>query len=262
MKINLSNRVFVVTGGSEGIGKGIAMTLATCGAKVGIISRDEADLQAVVGSIKSAGGNAIYTAADVTDDAALKKAIDSIADHYGGIHGIVANAGINGTWAPVDELSPDDWRRTIDINLTGTFLSIHHSVPHLRQQGSGSIVIVSSINGTRTFTSAGATAYASSKAGQLAFGQMLAIELAPSKIRVNIICPGGIESNIHEKTQREDTDQIGVKVEYPDGSIPLTEGDMGKPEDVASMTAFLLSDLAKHITGTPIWIDGGQSLLQ
>ncbi|TWT92285.1 3-oxoacyl-[acyl-carrier-protein] reductase FabG [Neorhodopirellula pilleata] len=121
---------------------------------------------------------------------------------------------------------------------------------------------MSSINGTRTFTNEGASAYASSKAGQLAFGKMLAMELAPSKIRVNVICPGGIHSNIHEKTERENLDKIETPTEYPEGPIPLTQGEMGDPEDVAAMAVFLLSDLASHITGTPVWIDGAQSLLQ
>lgn len=262
MKIDLNERVVVVTGGSEGIGKGIAQAIAACGGKPAIVSRDEDDLKAAVEEIESTGGQALYAAADVSDETQMRAAFERIAKHCGRIDGIVANAGTNGTWAPVDELSIDDWRTTIDVNLTGTFLTVHHGVPHLRKQGGGSIVIMSSINGTRTFTNEGASAYASSKAGQLAFGKMLAMELAPSKIRVNVICPGGIHSNIHEKTERENLDKIETPTQYPEGPIPLTEGEMGDPEDVAAMTAFLLSDLASHITGTPVWIDGAQSLLQ
>lgn len=262
MKIDLKGRVIVVTGGSEGIGKGIAEAVASCGGKAAIISRDEDDLKAAVDAIKSIGGQAMYAAADVSDETQMREAFQRISKHYDRIDGVVANAGTNGTWAPVDELSPDDWRTTIDVNLTGTFLTIHHGVPHLRKQGKGSIVIVSSINGTRTFTNEGASAYASSKAGQLAFGKMLAMELAPHQIRVNVICPGGIDSNIHEKTERENLSKIETPAEYPEGSIPLTHGEMGDPEDVAAMAVFLLSDLASHITGTPVWIDGAQSLLQ
>ncbi len=262
MQVDLSGRVIAVTGGSEGIGAGIAESVAECGGKVAIISRNEDEMQAVVESIRSKGGNSFYATADVTDSDQMRRAMQQIVDHFGGIDGVVANAGTNGTWAPVDELSPDDWRRTIDVNLTGTFLAVHHSVPYLRQRGGGSIVIISSINGTRTFSNEGASAYASSKAGQLALGKMLALELARAKIRVNVICPGGIHSNIHDKTERRHLDKIETPVEYPDGNIPLTHGEMGQPKDIAGMTVFLLCDLASHITGTPIWIDGGQSLLQ
>ena len=262
MKIDLRGRVYVVTGGNEGIGKGIAEAVAECGGKVAIISRDEHDMQSVVQAIGAAGGEAFYAAADVSKNDQMRDAFRSIVDHFGNIDGVVANAGTNGTWAPVDELTLEDWERTINVNLTGTFLTVHHSVPYLRDRGGGSIVIISSINGTRTFTNEGAAAYATSKAGQLAFGKMLALELAKSKIRVNILCPGGIKSNIHQKTERDNLEAIEIPVNYPEGEIPLTAGEMGDPIDVAAMAAFLLSDLASHITGTPVWIDGGQSLLQ
>jgi NAD(P)-dependent dehydrogenase (short-subunit alcohol dehydrogenase family) len=92
-------------------------------------------------------------------------------------------------------------------------------------------------------------------------GQMLALELAQWKIRVNVLCPGGFDTGIHAKTKRRDLDTIEPHVEYPEGEIPLTHGDMGDPVQVANLAAFLASDAASHITGTPVWIDGGQSLL-
>ena len=261
MKIDLQDRVVMITGGSEGIGKGIAQTLADCGAHVVIVSRDESDLQSVVDEIQQSGGRADWAKADVTQSDQLAAAVEKTVQQHGRIDSLVANAGTNGTWAPIDQLTPDEWRSTIDVNLTGTYLAIHHCVPHLRKQG-GSIVIMASINGTRTFSNEGASAYAVSKAGQYALAQMLALELAPAEIRVNVICPGGIESNIHEKTERENLSEIETPVVFPEGNIPLTGGEMGEPEQVASLTAFLISDLASHITGTPVWIDGGQSLIQ
>ncbi|MDV6029294.1 MAG: SDR family oxidoreductase [Phycisphaera sp. RhM] len=261
MKIDLNDRVIMITGGSEGIGKAIADVLARCGATVVIASRDEDDMQTAVESIQSEDGKASWVRADVTQDDQVADAVQKTIERYGRIDGLVANAGINGTWAPVDELTPEEWRKTIDVNLTGTYLSVHHCVPHLRKAGGGSIVIMSSINGTRTFSNEGATAYAASKAGQYALAKMLALELAPSKIRVNVICPGAIESNIHGKTEREHLERIETPVIYPEGEIPLTGGDFGTPDRVASLVAFLMSDLASHITGTPVWIDGGQSLI-
>ncbi|QEF97622.1 Glucose 1-dehydrogenase 4 [Stieleria maiorica] len=262
MKIELDGQVIVVTGGSEGIGEGIAHGLARCGAKVVIASRDEKEMQSVVDSIQAAGGAASWVRADVTQSDQVADAVQQTIKRHGRIDGLVANAGINGTWAPVEELTPDEWQKTIDVNLTGTFLAVHHCVPHLKRAGRGSIVIMASINGTRTFSNEGASAYAASKAGQFAFAKMLALELAPSKIRVNVICPGAIESNIHEKTNREGLEQIETPVIFPEGKIPLTGGDFGTPDQVARLTAFLMSDLADHVTGTPIWIDGGQSLIQ
>jgi len=130
----------------------------------------------------------------------------------------------------------------------------------MRARG-GSIAITSSINGTRTFTTAGASAYATSKAGQLAFGQMAALELAKHRIRVNVICPGAIESEIDDNTSKRNTEAAEEPASYPDGTVPLTDGRPGSAEDVAELVLFLASDRSRHITGTPIWIDGAQSLL-
>jgi NAD(P)-dependent dehydrogenase (short-subunit alcohol dehydrogenase family) len=125
----------------------------------------------------------------------------------------------------------------------------------------GSIVINSSINGTRIFTNTGASAYSSSKAGQLALGQMAALELARYDIRVNVICPGAIESEIDDNTNKRNLDKVKVPADYPEGTVPLTEGKPGKADDVAELVLFLASDRSRHITGTPIWIDGAQSLM-
>jgi len=174
----------------------------------------------------------------------------------------VANAGVNGVWAPIDELKPSDWDDTIRINLRGTYLTVHASVPHLKAAGGGSIVIVSSINGTRTFTSPGATAYSVTKAGQLAMAQQLALELGRHRIRVNAVCPGEIETAIDENTDIRGRERTEVPVRFPAGDIPVTGGVAGTSEDVAELIGFLASDASRHITGTPVWIDGGQGLLR
>jgi NAD(P)-dependent dehydrogenase (short-subunit alcohol dehydrogenase family) len=112
------------------------------------------------------------------------------------------------------------------------------------------------------FSNSGASAYATSKAGQVALTQMLALELAQHRIRVNVICPGMIETPIHEKTTKRDLEETQEPVEFPEGSIPLTDGKPGTADQVAELVLFLASDRSSHITGTPIWIDGAQSLLQ
>jgi NAD(P)-dependent dehydrogenase (short-subunit alcohol dehydrogenase family) len=147
------------------------------------------------------------------------------------------------------------------INLTGTYLTVHHAVPHLKSAGGGSIIVMSSVNGTRVFSNEGATAYASTKAAQLALGKMLALELARWKIRVNVVCPGAFSTGIHEKTKKQDLESIDVPVEFPAGRIPLTGNNMPDPVEIAQLVVFLMSDWASHVTGTPIWIDGAESLL-
>src|SRR5690606_22050822 len=133
------------------------------------------------------------------------------------------------------------------------------ALPLLKRQG-GAVVIVSSVNGTRMFSNSGASAYASSKAAQVAFSRMTALELAKHRIRVNAICPGAIETQIDENTDRKDLDQAAEPVEFPAGKIPLTDGKPGSSEQVARLIWFLVSDLSDHITGAEVFIDGGQSL--
>src|SRR5690606_40824910 len=143
----------------------------------------------------------------------------------------------------------------------GTYLTLHHTVPALKKQG-GSIIIVSSINGNRTFTSPGATAYSATKAAQVAMAQQLALELGDDGIRVNAVCPGAIETEISDNSQQRNSEDAEVPVEFPEGDIPITGGKPGKSADVADVIAFLASDASRHVTGVPIYIDGGQSLLR
>lgn len=262
MNVRLEKQVVWITGGGEGIGRAISLEAAAAGARVAVTGRDEEPLNDVVRAIENGGGKALAVAGDVSCSEEMRDAVNAIIKRWGRLDFLCANAGTNGTWAPIDELTPEEWSSTIAVNLTGTYLAIHHAVPHLKANGGGSIVIVSSVNGTRVFSNEGASAYASSKAAQLALGQMLALELAPSKVRVNIICPGAIDTGIHEKTETRDLEEIETPVDFPAGRIPLTGGAMGEAREVAQLAVFLASDMASHITGTPVWIDGAESLLQ
>jgi len=132
-------------------------------------------------------------------------------------------------------------------------------MPHLKQRG-GSVIVNASVNGTRVFSNSGATAYASTKAAQVAMTKMLALEVARHKVRVNVICPGAIDTEIDDNTERRDLDGIGVPQEFPEGPHPLT-GKPGTSQEVAQLVLFLASDASRHVTGTEIWIDGGESLL-
>ncbi len=259
---DLNGKVALVTGAGSGIGKASALKLAEAGAKVVVMSRTAEEIEQTAREIEAAGGTARAITADTSDDARMKELVAETISAFGRLDIVVANAGINGVWAPIDDLKPEEWDKTIAVNLRGTYLTIHHTVPHLAAAGGGSIVVISSINGTRTFTNPGATAYSVTKAGQVAMTQQLAVELGGRKIRINVICPGAIESEISDNTQQRNSERAEVPVEFPEGDIPLTGGKPGKAEDVADAVLFLASDASRHITGSPIWLDGGQSLLR
>ncbi len=192
----------------------------------------------------------------------MARAIALVVERFGTLDIVVANAGINGVWAPIEEITPEEWDQTITVNLRGTYLTLHHAVPRLEAAGGGAVVIISSINGTRTFTTPGASAYSATKAAQVAMAQQLALELGPRGIRVNAVCPGAIESEINDNTEKRSTEKTEIPVNFPKGDIPITGGKPGKAEDVAEVVLFLVSDASRHITGTPVWIDGGQGLLR
>ncbi|HWA20548.1 MAG TPA: SDR family NAD(P)-dependent oxidoreductase [Devosia sp.] len=258
--MELKGKVALITGAGSGLGEAAARKLAGEGAKVILVSRTKEELEDVADAIRIRDGDAVVFPADTADETAMQQLAAMIDKQFGRVDFVFANAGINGTWAPIDELKVSEWDDTIRVNLRGTFLTIHHAVPLMKQHG-GSMAITSSINGTRTFTTAGASAYATTKAGQLAFGQMLALELAKHRIRVNVICPGAIESEISDNTKKRDTEAAKVPAEFPEGTVPLTGGKSGTAEEVADLVLFLASDRSRHISGTPIWIDGAQSLL-
>lgn len=258
--MELEGKIAFVTGAGSGLGKAAALRMAEAGADVAILSRSKDEIEETAKEIEARGRRALPIVGDVSDEKSMMEAFATIRDKFGGLDILFANAGINGVWAPVEELTVKEWDQTNSINLRGTFLSVHHAVPMMKRKG-GSIIITSSINGTRTFTTAGASAYATTKAGQVAFAQMIALELARYKIRVNVICPGAIESEISDNTETRNAGKAKVAAKYPDGTVPLTDGEPGSSEDVAELVLFLASDRSRHITGTPIWIDGGQSLL-
>jgi NAD(P)-dependent dehydrogenase (short-subunit alcohol dehydrogenase family) len=258
--MRLDGKVALVTGAGSGIGRASALALAKAGATVVALGHKLENAQEVVDQIERDGGAGLALGGDVADEAGMADVVGRVEREYGRLDVVLANAGINGVWAPLEELAVEDWRQTIDVNLTGTFITVKHATPLLKRQG-GSVIITSSINGTRTFSNTGASAYSSSKAGQVAFAKMIAVELAPAKVRVNVICPGAIDTEIDDNTEERDTDQAGVPVTFPEGSIPLTGSTPGSSEQVADLVLFLASGASSHITGTEVWIDGGQSLL-
>jgi NAD(P)-dependent dehydrogenase (short-subunit alcohol dehydrogenase family) len=259
--MDFQGKVALVTGAGSGIGLASALLFAQRGARVALLGRDEQELDAARRQIEAAGAEGLVIVADVSDPRAMQAAYRQVEERWGRLDIVFANAGINGVWAPLEQLTPEDWDQTLSVNLKGTFLTVKYALPLLKKRG-GAVVIDASINGTRVFSNSGASAYSSSKAAQVAFAKMVALELARDRIRVNVICPGAIDTNIDQNTERKDLESIQQPVEFPEGSIPLTRGASGQPAQVAELVCFLASDAASLITGTEVWIDGGQSLLQ
>lgn len=257
-----NKKVALVTGAGSGIGRASAIELARSGFAVGLLGRTPSELEEVAELLRRSGAEVERLDADISIEDEMSAAVSRLVERFGRLDTVVANASINGTWAPIEDIKAEEWDQTIAVNLRGTYLTLRFTVPHLKSGGGGSIVVVSSINGTRTFTSPGATAYSASKAAQLAMVQQLALELGRHRIRVNAVCPGAIETNIDDSTTKRAEEETAIPVVFPEGQVPLTGGRPGRAEDVAHLITFLASDASSHITGTPIWIDGGQGLLR
>jgi NAD(P)-dependent dehydrogenase (short-subunit alcohol dehydrogenase family) len=215
----------------------------------------------VADAITTAGGRAIALEADVTNEAAVSAAVRRTVAELGGLQIVFANAGINGMQTPIEEMTLAEWRATIDTNLTGTFLTVKHSIPHLRAAGGGAIVITASVNGTRLFSAPGYAAYSTSKAGQATFARMAASELARWDIRVNTIIPGAIRTNIGERTYRRNLDAVRYDMTMPEKFPPLG-GRVADPAEVADLVLYLVSAASRYVTGTEVVIDAGMTLLR
>ncbi|UHG94185.1 SDR family oxidoreductase [Spirosoma oryzicola] len=257
----LEGKVALITGAGSGIGQATALCFAQQGARVAVLDLSDDNVKQTVEQITQKGGQALGIVADVSQVSDMQQAIEQIQQQWDRLDVVFANAGINGVWAPIDEIEPEEWDQTININLRGTFLTVKYALPLLKVAG-GAILITSSVNGTRTFSNTGATAYSCSKAAQVAFAKMTALELAKYRIRVNVICPGAIDTHIDQSTQQRNLEREQEPVVFPEGKTPLTDGAPGNAEQVAQLALFLASDRASHITGTPIWIDGAESLIK
>lgn len=255
----LEGRGALVTGAASGIGRAAAVVLAQRGADVVLVDQDEHALEEAHDEITSAGGRAAIAVADVSEVADMERAVAAAEELAGRLDVVFANAGVNGVWAPITDLQPEEWDETLRINLRGTFVTIRAAIPLLQRQG-GSVIVTSSVQGSTMFSNPGATAYAASKAGQIAAAKYLALELSKDRIRVNVVCPGAIDTNIGDRTERRNTDDIqpGIDIDRP---FPLDDAP-GSAEDVARLVAFLASDESSHISGSVITIDGAESLVR
>jgi 3-oxoacyl-[acyl-carrier protein] reductase len=245
-------RVALVTGSSRGIGAAIARRFAESGAKVVVNGRDEAAIDSVRSDIERSGGKAIGLAADVTDFDAVERMREEIERELGPVDVPVANAGGNVERpGPIESISVDGWRRSLDVNLTGTFLTIRSFLPGMKERKRGSIITISSAAARRPSPHSPA-AYAAAKAGIELLTKDLAAQAGPSGVRANCIAPETIlternQRQIPEETQRQLIDAHPVR-------------RLGTPEDVAEAALFLASDASAWISGVVIDVAGGSVL--
>lgn len=261
LKDTMKGKRALVTGAGSGIGRATSIALARAGASVALLGRTLDELEQVADEIGGSEAGHLILLADISEERLMADAYREMGESWDSLDVLVANAGINGVWGPLDQLKVEEWDETLGINLRGTFITVKLALPYLRKNG-GSVIIVSSVNGTRMFSNTGATAYACSKAAQFAFAKMSALEFAADRIRVNVVCPGAIRTQIGDSTERRELATLRLPVEFPEGEVPLTAGLPGSAETVARTIWFLASDAADHISGTEIYVDGAQSLLQ
>lgn len=239
--MRLDGRAVLVTGGAGGIGRAVARRLAGAGARVGVADLAADDARAAAASV---GGGAIGLALDVTDEAACDRAVSTMIEAFGALDGLVHCAGIGVERAALDTTLAE-WTRILSVNLTGAFLMCRAAA---RRMGEGaSLVTIASTAGERG--SARRAAYGASKAGLINLTQALAVELAPRKIRANVISPGPIETELVRRMHAPDT-RAGFERRTPLGRY-------GRPEEVAGAALFLLSDDAAFVTGHVLRVDGG-----
>src|SRR5262245_3869484 len=246
---SLKGRSVLVTGGSKGIGKGIARVFAKAGCKVLIVARHEDKARATADELIKTGGTAAAFGGDVTDFASMQKAAEFAVRVHGGLDVLCANAGIF-PQVKIEEMSTDIWDETIDTNLKGTFLSVKACLPALKKSGEGRIIITSSITGPVTGFP-GWTHYGATKAGQLGFMRTACIELAKYGITVNAVMPGNIAT--------EGLADLGADYEKTmAASIPLKR--LGTVEDIGYAALYFATREAGYVTGQTIIVDGGQIL--
>ena len=239
--MRFNGKVGIVTGGGSGIGRAVGERFASENGKVVVVDINEANGIAAVEAIKTAGGEAVFARADVSDSAQVRAAIQTAVGKFGKIDVLLNNAAVM-TFEPIAELAEEAWEKVIAVNLRSVFLFCKYALPHI--PSGGAIVNVSSVHAHQTTMNV--VPYATTKGGIEAFTHGLSVECAPQKIRVNCVDPGAV-----------DTPMLWSNPNVKSG-VEKIEGAIGKPADIAAAILFLASDEARFITGTSLAVDGGR----
>ena len=244
---SLDGKVALVTGGSRGIGRAIALTLAEAGARVALTYLDKAEVAAgVVAEIERTGGTAAAFRLDVRDRAQAEAVLSELSTQWGGLHVLVNNAGINKP-TDFDQISDDDWHEIMDVNLHGPFVMAQIALPTMIAGGGGSIIMIGSVSGQ--YGGPRTAHYAASKAGLISLAQVIARFGASRNVRCNTVAAGLIASEM------ADSGMANPVVAQAAASIPL--GRLGSAREVAAAVAWLASDASSYVTAQTINVNGG-----
>jgi meso-butanediol dehydrogenase / (S,S)-butanediol dehydrogenase / diacetyl reductase len=247
----LAGKTALITGAGTGIGRAIALAMAREGAEVVLAARRRELLDAVAREIGGAGGVAVAMECDVTIRASVENAMAATVKRFGGLNVVVNNAGA-ALVADAEKTSDDEWRRILDVNLTGTFLVSRAALPEFRRAGGGAIVNIGSVLGL--VARKDRAAYCAAKGGVTSLTKAMALDHAHEKIRVNCICPSIVETPLGTASLAS-TGDLEEARRVRAREIPL--GRLGRPEDVAELAVYLASDEASWVTGAAWPLDGG-----
>ena len=252
MTPSLQGNVAIVTGASSGIGRATAEHLAAAGAAVVLAARREDELTELADAIREAGGRAEVAPTDVSSADEVERMVARAVDAFGRLDCAVNAAGIEGELAPITEMSEEAWDRVLDINLKGTFLCLQHEARAMLEAGNGgSIVNVGSVNSF--LGGPWVSAYAASKHGQVGLTSSASAELASQGIRVNLVCPGMVDTPMHRRVR----EMVGDEPFEAAFATRVHSRRVGQPEEIARLVVFLCSDAASYITGASLTADGG-----
>ena len=258
MDLRLDGKRVVLTAGGAGIGRVTLQTVIEAGARVVTCDVDQAALDRLRGELPQVPA----IPADVADEAAIDRLFELAQGQLGGIDILINNAGIAGPTGPIEEITPDDWRRTLEVNLTSQYLCARRAVPHIRAAAGGSIVNLSSAAGRFGFPLR--TPYCASKWAVVGLTKALAIELGPDQIRVNAICPGAVEGDRFNRVIAAKAEARGVPFEAMRQQY-VEAASMKRlisPQDIANMILFLCSDAGRLVSGQVIGVDGNVEYLR
>lgn len=253
----LKDKVAVVTGGGQGIGRVIALALAGAGADVVLAARSREPLEATRVEIEALGREALVVPTDVRREESIQSLADQALTHFGHVDILINNAGITGPTALLWEVSPAEWEETFAVNVTGPYLCCRAFLPSMIERRAGSIIFISSMTGKRPLV--GRATYAAGKLALVGMARTLAWETGPYGIRVNVISPGAVEGERVERVIREQARVEGISLEesrrHFTGNSPL--GRMVPPQNIADAVLFLASDSAASITGEDLNVSAG-----
>jgi NAD(P)-dependent dehydrogenase (short-subunit alcohol dehydrogenase family) len=252
---NMQGKVALITGASSGIGRATAEAFAEKGANVVVAARRKTELESLVASIQEKGGKATAIRTDVSVAKSVEKMVTHTIEVFGRLDYAINNAGIEGKFNGITDLTEMDWDQVIDINLKGAFLCMKYEAKAMLQlNNGGAIVNIGSVNSFLGFPTG--SAYVTSKHGLIGLTSSVSAELAPKGIRVNLLCPGVTDTPMHQRLRGIVGDDL-----YDKGLLPTVHLQRaGRPEEIAKAIIFLCSDESSYISGSTLTVDGGLTL--